>query len=132
MTHPFNREYFPPAPSLPVTLLSADTQRSVGPFVALVDTGTDTTTVPIAFLERIQPKFLYSAFVRPHWGSRFSVSVFSVDVRIAEWTLPGVEVVADEMETDMILGRDVLNKLRLLLDGPAQTTEILEVGQKHK
>ncbi len=132
MMYPFNREYFPPAPSIPVTLLSAETQRSFGPVDALVDTGTDATTVPITFLEGIKPKFLYSAFVRPHWGSRFPVSVFSVDVRIAEWTLPGVEVVADEMETEMILGRDVLNKLRVLLDGPAEMTEILVSKQKGK
>jgi hypothetical protein len=39
--------------------------------------------------------------------------------------LPSIDVVSDPIGREVILGRNVLNKLRLLLDGPRQVTEIL-------
>ena len=132
MRHPFSHDYSPNAPSLDVTFISAEKQLALGPVVALVDTGTDITAAPIAYLEKILAPIAREAFVVPHWGARYAVSLFSVDVRIDEWTLPGVEVIGDTKGNEVILGRDVLNKLRLLLDGPAQTTEILESKAKRK
>jgi hypothetical protein len=41
-------------------------------------------------------------------------------------TLPGVEVVGDEISNEVILGRDILNRWRILLDGPNETVEISE------
>ena len=48
-----------------------------------------------------------------------------VDLILDSLRLPGVFVVGDEQGDEIILGRDVLNRLRLLLDGPAHITEIL-------
>jgi hypothetical protein len=48
------------------------------------------------------------------------------DVGIGELRLPAVKVVGDERGDEIILGRNVLNGLRLLLDGPSATTEVLE------
>ena len=132
MRHPYSHDYFPNAPSLRVTFISAEKQLSLGPVVALVDTGTDATAVPIALLEKILAPIARESFVVPHWGTRYAVSLFSVDVRIDDWILPGVEEIGDTKGNEVILGRDVLNKLRLLLDGPAQTTEILEPKAKRK
>ncbi len=132
MNRPYSHDYVPPAPALQVTFISPELQLSTGPFAALADTGTDVTTVPIALLERIKTPFLRSAFVQPHWGERYPVSLYSVDVRIDNWMLPAVEVIGDIKGSEIILGRDVLNKLRLMLDGPAETTEILESKQKRK
>jgi hypothetical protein len=49
-----------------------------------------------------------------------------VDVHIGELLLPGIEVVGDEASNQIVLGRDVLNQLRVVLDGPNETTEVLE------
>ena len=51
--------------------------------------------------------------------------VFAVDVSIGSLRLPAIEVVGDERGNEIVLGRNVLNKLRLLLDGPAQLTDDL-------
>lgn len=48
-----------------------------------------------------------------------------VDLELGSLTLPGVFVVGDEQGDEIILGRNVLNELRLLLDGPAELTEVL-------
>lgn len=39
--------------------------------------------------------------------------------------LPGLEVVGDLYTDEIVLGRDVLNRLLLLIDGPREVTEIL-------
>ena len=52
--------------------------------------------------------------------------LYLVDVQIGDLTVPGVEVVGDELSQEAILGRDVLNRLRVLLDGPAATATITE------
>jgi hypothetical protein len=47
-----------------------------------------------------------------------------VDVQVGSLTLPGVYVVGDDLGNEVILGRDVLNRLRLTLDGPALVTRL--------
>jgi hypothetical protein len=49
-----------------------------------------------------------------------------VDVQIGEITVAGIEVVGDELSEEVILGRDVLNRLRVSLDGPAASVTVSE------
>ncbi len=46
------------------------------------------------------------------------------DVQIGELVLPGLIIVADREGYELILGRDVLNRLRLFIDGPDQVTRV--------
>jgi len=57
--------------------------------------------------------------MRSQWGERRSVFLYVVDLKIGKLTLPGVYVVGDELGDETVLGRNVLNELRLLLDWPA-------------
>jgi len=45
---------------------------------------------------------------------------------VSQLLLPDVQVASDEAAEDVILGRNVLNKLPLFLDGPQQQTEVLD------
>jgi len=47
-----------------------------------------------------------------------------VDLELDGLRLPSIFVVGDEQGDEIVLGRNVLNKLRLFLDGPANLTEI--------
>ncbi len=132
MKQPYTNRYVPPAPALEVEIIDVASQHSTGPFNALVDTGTDVTAVPIAILEQITAPFSRTAFVQPHWGARLPVSLFTVDLRVAALTIPGVEVIGDERGNEVILGRDVLNKFWLGLDGPQQITEVAEKKPRRK
>lgn len=64
--------------------------------------------------------------MRSQWGERRKVLLYLIDVQIGEITLPGIEVVGDELSTEIVLGRDVLNRLRVLLDGVDEVTTITE------
>lgn len=59
-------------------------------------------------------------------GVRRRVDVYIVDVGIGSLRLPGIELVADEYGADVIVGRNVLNRLMVVLDGPRETIEIPE------
>jgi len=47
---------------------------------------------------------------------------------ISELTLSGIYVVGDELGDETVLGRNVLNRLRLLLDGPHEVKTLLGAG----
>ena len=132
MKLPYSARYFPAAPILKVDLTSTQTGESIGPFSALIDTGTDVTAVPISVVESLQAPLARQALVEAHWGERLLVSLFTVDMRIGTWTLPGIDVIGDPHGQEIILGRDILNKLWLTLDGPAQITEVADKRPRRK
>jgi predicted aspartyl protease len=94
---------------------------------ALLDTGSDGSLVPIAYLERILAPALADTRIRSHWGEWRSVQLFLVDLELDGLRLPDISVVGDEQGDEIVLGRNVLNRLRLLLDGPARFTEIVPI-----
>jgi len=123
MKFPFNQSFSPPMPVLVVTLRNEHKGLSTGSLDALVDTGVDGTVVPAAYLKDIGAPVIGRARLHSHLGMRH-VILHIADVQIAELVLPGVVIAADREGKELILGRDVLNHLRLLVDGPAQVTQV--------
>ena len=64
------------------------------------------------------------ASLRSFHGQPESVRLYIVDVEIGSVRLPDIEVVSAESGAECILGRNVLNKLRIVLDGPRQRIEL--------
>lgn len=126
MNYRYNTSYFPPAPFVDVVFVSAAEMLRTDPLPAFIDSGADGTIVPLAYLEEIYAPPTVEMGLRSQWGERRSVMLYLVDVYIDGINLPGIEVVGDEQSEDIILGRDVLNRLRVLLDGPDRTVKITE------
>jgi hypothetical protein len=57
-------------------------------------------------------------------GDIHSLDAFIVLIQIHDMPATPVEVVAHAGESFVLLGRDVLNQLRIVLDGPKQRLEI--------
>lgn len=53
MKHPYSRNYQPPFPALPVALTNSEEGLRTATEIALIDTGSDGTLVPMALLEDI-------------------------------------------------------------------------------
>lgn len=123
MNTPHRADYRPPFPALQATLRSETGQR--GPLSALIDTGADATLIPRAWLEEIDAVESGWALLRSHFGERQQAQKFLVELQIGPTVIPGLYVVADESGDELILGRDVLNRLPLFLDGPQQQTDLL-------
>jgi predicted aspartyl protease len=127
MKTPYSAGYSPPAPVLSVSIAEPDGQVRLGPFEALVDTGADGTFVPTSLVARLGVPIVYTTGVRSHLSQAVShVAVHRVDLVIGSLRLPAVEIVSDDWGTEIIIGRNVLNKLRLHLDGPSHIVDLAE------
>jgi hypothetical protein len=129
----YSRAKMPPAPTFDLAFSPPGESAAMHPVPALVDTGSDFTLVPSSYLRRIDAPETRSAFLRGLWSEQQIVTVYLVDLHLGNRVLPDIEVVGiedesseTEEETEIILGRNVLNRLILLLDGPSGYAEILE------
>lgn len=133
MSIEYNREKFPSAPVLPVRLSQPGGSSQTNTMPTLIDTGGDFTTIPLNWLLQIDAPEVRWAYLRGLWSEQRPVTLYLVDLHFEKGVLPGIEAVAineDDIEADddneIVLGRNVLNQLVLLLDGPNQQTDILE------
>jgi len=126
MSEAYSRSARPAMPALHVRLYSSDTERSTESLPALVDTGADATIVPIRQLLEIGAEETAPGWLRGITGERLPVALYFIDIHLDHLAIPGVRVIASVTEEFILLGRDVLNKLPLLLDGPQQQTEVLD------
>jgi len=124
MRYPYDAAYEPAFPAAPVVLRNSEEGLRTEKVQALLDTGSDGSLVPITYLEQILAPPMTDTHIRSHWGEWRSAQLFAVDIELGSLRLPDVFVVGDEQGTEIVLGRNVLNKLRVLLDGPAGQTDI--------
>jgi len=124
MSTPYHTGHRLPFPALTVGL-HGEAER-LSSVIALLDTGADVTLVPIALLEQVGASEGGLVAIRTHFGEVHHAQHYLVSIEASGILLPGVYVVGDDHGEDVILGRDVLNKLPLFLDGPEQQAEILD------
>ena len=117
---------YPSGPALPVVelLLKAIGSEEGVLVSALVDSGADATILPINYLEQARVEHVGRARMR--WGPHISGSydVYLAAIQIGPHTLFGTRVLADKQGGEAILGRDFLNQMKVILNGPAQVVEI--------
>lgn len=126
MAIPYDFSKIPAAPNLEIQVSAPETFSFSEPLRALVDTGADFSVVPLQYLLSVDAPETRSAFARGLWGKRQPVTLYLVDIRLEIGTFSGIEVIGTDDEDEAILGRNVLNKLFLLLEGPNQQIQILE------
>ncbi|MGE5601823.1 MAG: retroviral-like aspartic protease family protein [Nitrososphaerales archaeon] len=120
----YSTDYDPPAPVIPVVIQSPFTRRKRRMAPALIDTGADVTAVPEAFVTSLELPTLRRLRVAGLENEWETVETYSARVRLEPRVEVRVEVIASTHDF-VILGRDVLNQLKIQLDGPGLTTEIL-------
>lgn len=123
ITFVYSSSYSPPAPIITIVLLDEEGQESE-PLEAFVDSGADATIVPRDILLNLNVTPLRGGYVSSQWGDRRRIDLYDVDIRISNFILYAIEVIADPNSNEIIVGRDVLNQLELTLNGPAQVVEI--------
>jgi hypothetical protein len=130
MSTPYDSTQVPVAPILSVRLSAPRETAHHQAVAALIDTGADFTLVPLRWLLAIDAPESRYAYIRGLWSEPTLVPLYLVDIHLEAGVLPGVEVagVADGNgeEQETIIGRNVLNQLILLLDGPHAQMDVLE------
>jgi hypothetical protein len=115
-----------PAPFVHVTLRTP----VIGPPLEIthapgqIDSAADRTVIPERFVQQLQLVHLDSLEVSGLGGGVTILPTYLVILQVRGAHALTIEVLASDVEPCVLLGRDVLNQIRILLDGPAQFVEI--------
>lgn len=124
--HEYSSTYIPAIPVCQIYLGVGGGEPTLGPLQAIIDTGADISVVPIAYLRQLGVRPVSQGTAPSLWGDRRNVRIYAVSLRLDRLHLRALQVLADEQEDEIVLGRTVLNRLQIVLDGPAAITEIVE------
>ncbi len=127
----YSDDYNPPFPILEIALSLPRAMETLGPFPAVVDSGADASLVPKNLLAQLGAESCAQASLRGPWGKRRLIYTFLIDIWIGDHVIPNIEVVGDNLSQDIILGRTLLNKMIILLDGPETTLYVLTRRPRH-
>jgi predicted aspartyl protease len=110
----------PPAPVAPVTLRNPHSRATVSDVLLLVDTGADITLLPRTAVEPLGVPLLAGQQyeLMGFDGSKSFAPVVMLDVLFLQRAFRGRYLLIEEERG--ILGRDILNHVIVLLDGPRQ------------
>jgi hypothetical protein len=112
-------DFNPPAPLARVTLSNPSTGATVANVVLLVDSGADVTLLPRQAVEGLGISLATGRGyeVAGFDGNKKFVPAVNLDMLFLRRLFKGQYLIIDEERG--ILGRDVLNHIALLLDGPS-------------
>jgi predicted aspartyl protease len=113
----YDHRFDPPAPVVQVTMRHIVQQRRRFTTAALLDTGSDVTAIPASLVQRLQLIPFSRLQLEDVSGETRTVLTYALHLTIGELTLPRLEVIQTGLD-QAILGRDVLNHLYVLLNGP--------------
>lgn len=114
----------PSAPFLVVSLRCEATGVQVDGQAAIVDPAADRTVLPGALVRTLgfvaDGKLHFQGFT----SAVVELPVYMVELRIHDFPPMSIRVALGEREPFIILGRDVLNAYRILLNGPQQVVDV--------
>lgn len=130
MKFSFSQDFYPPAPSVSIRIALPEERPFPDVFTALLDTGSDGTIFPLQVLQVLDPPLLYTTKVRGISGPKRELPVFQIDILFDQLRISNNFVIGDDQGEDILIGRNLLNKLVFLLDGPNAQTDLYETRPK--
>lgn len=108
----------PPAPYVLVTVARLDGTIVLADLPAKVDSGAAQTIVPTPIVERLALEAAAQRDFEGLGGVRVTLSMFRLYLTIRGCSTLELNVAGSDGEPYILLGRDVLNQFRIVLDGP--------------
>ena len=118
MRYNYNRQLTPPAPFVHVRVAVPGIGNAGEETAAQLDSAADRTVIPWAVVESLQLPQLDELPVLGFGGHLSSVPTFLVQLTVRSLEPITIEAFASREEPYVLLGRDVLNQFRIVLDGP--------------
>jgi hypothetical protein len=114
----YTEQLKPPAPFVKVIVRCPTTGKQVADVPAQRDTAADRTVLPGRVVEALglveDGRALFEGFA----GEVIELPLFLVEVRVHDFSPSLIRAVLGEKEPHILLGRDILNAHRIVLDGP--------------
>ena len=119
----YNRDYSPPIPEISLDLFNPYTRQSIKGALGFIDTGADGTCIPTRFIRVL--KIIPSRWrtVVDFEGKETRKLAYRVTFKVEKWVFKLIEVVTTDTE-EILIGRDILNQLKLELNGKNEIFEI--------
>jgi predicted aspartyl protease len=124
MENPYATFLNPPAPFVVVRIESPAGIEGSDSLLAQLDCGADRTVIPFEEIEKLSLSASGTAYVAGLGGEVEEARLYDVKLTITGFGPIAVEILANSGEQWVLLGRDVLNRYRVVLDGPNQRLEI--------
>ena len=124
----YSRDSPTPFPQIVLRLAATKSGRFFAGLTAKVDTGADRTVVPQHLLDPLQLAIAGERDFEVAHGSIVTLPLFYVELTIEGLAPFKLIVAASDREDLILLGRDVLNLYRLVLDGPNLRLAISDRG----
>lgn len=122
-TYDYDHAVLPSQPTVDIEIRPTRGDRSIE-LKALVDSGADVTLIPQRHLQAINARSSDFINVTGMLGIQQRFDTYRIVLRLAAFATR-LTVIAGHDPDLIVIGRDVLNYLRITLNGPATTTEIL-------
>ena len=113
----------PPAPFVVLSLRHPHIGAEGHNVPAQIDTGADQTVIPLAVATKLGLYATGTVDVVGVGGIRTTMDLYDLELTIPGTPPVRLEAMAHAGEPWVLLGRDVLNSYRLILDGPALVLE---------
>jgi predicted aspartyl protease len=114
----------PPAPFASVTVSVPDGSASVPDCAAQIDSAADWTVLPQRIVEQLGLEPVRAIELLGFAGTVTTLPVYLVKLALTSFQSVEVEVTAQADEPWILLGRSVLNRYKVTLDGPSQRLTI--------
>lgn len=119
----YDSTYSPPAPVVEIIIEGRGKERDQVRQMALIDSGADGTMIPRNILRQVGGRFWESMRMRGVSGVSHEVDLYLVTIHVGNQPIK-VSAIAMPNGSELIVGRDVLNQLKITLDGFSSYTTI--------
>jgi hypothetical protein len=120
----YNQQIEPPAPFVHVTLMRPVGKETITDLPAQLDTAADRTVIPLDLMAELGVVPLDEIPVLGFGGIISNVPTCLVRLSLRDEDPVVLKVFASRGEPHILLGRDILNRYRVLLDGPRLLLEL--------
>ncbi|MBC8228660.1 retroviral-like aspartic protease family protein [bacterium] len=122
----YNKSERPSAPYIVLEIAPAGRRRKPTRRRAKLDSGASLTVIPESLIRRWRIRSSGAIRVRAYNGQESVRPIYSVDIIIGSRRFQDIEVTIAPRR-NILLGRDIMNKLRITLDGTQERVEIHDI-----
>jgi hypothetical protein len=120
----YTKQLMPPAPFVYVSVGCPATGALVSDLPAQIDTGADRSVLPKQLVANLGLAEDGRAMFQGFGGEIVELPLYLLEIRVGDLRPLLVRAVLGAAESHILLGRDVLNAHRVLLDGPQLALEV--------